>query len=105
VQLATFAPCVNVDWFSGCAVAHFGRLRVSGLSLDEPRAPSGMISQAGVRLAASQSLGPVSASLRLEGLRSFHQWTVEVNRSPVWEVPSTSFVLGLDVALPIALGD
>lgn len=104
VLLGTFAPCLHVDRFSGCALAQVGQLRVRGLGVDEARSPSGTLAQLGLRLSGSQPLGPLVVSLRLEGLRTLNQWTVQVNSLEVWQVPSTSVTLGFDVALPIHWG-
>ncbi len=101
--MATVAPCFHHARLSGCAVAHLGQLRVQGVGLDEPSTPSGLLSQAGIRLGASQPVGPVLATLHVEGLAALTQWTVLVNESSVWSMPGASFRVGLDFGFPLQL--
>jgi hypothetical protein len=99
VVLATLAPCVHVERFSGCAVAKLGQMRVRGLGVDELRSPSGVFGQAGVRLVASQTLGRhIACMAYAQVLGTPTRWTVELNHMGVWTVPAASFSGGFDAA-------
>ncbi len=99
VAMATLAPCVHVQRFSGCGVAKLGRMWVHGLGVDEARSRSGVLGQAGVRLVVSQSLGRhMACMLHAEVLGTPTRWTVAVNHVGVWTVPPAAFVGGIDAA-------
>jgi len=100
--LASVAPCLHRGWFSACPVAHLGSLSVEGVGIDEPRASSGLLIQTGLRLAGSQPLGPIIATLRLEAMVSLRRWSVEVNEQDIWRMPGATFHAGLDFALPLS---
>jgi hypothetical protein len=97
--MATLAPCVHVQSFSGCAVAKLGQMRVRGLGVDDVRSPSGLFGQAGVRLAVSQALGRhLACMVYAEVLGTPTRWTVELNHVGIWTVPAASFLGGIDAA-------
>ncbi len=99
--LARIAPCLQHEPIRGCAVVHVGQLRVEGVGVGLPRSPSGLVGQAGLSLAASQTIGSVVASLRLDALAALTRWKVEVNDSERWEMPSASFLIGVDISVPL----
>jgi hypothetical protein len=101
VQLASFAPCVEHGRFGACALTQLGRVGVEGTGLDVPRRASGLLGQGGLRLALSQPVGALRASLHLEALQTFTKWTVEVDGADAWTMPNTTVQIGLDVEWPL----
>jgi hypothetical protein len=99
VIVATLAPCVHVQRFSGCAVAKLGQMRVHGLGVDEARSSTGLLGLAGLRLAVSQPLGRhMACMLHAEALGTAMGLHVELNHTRVWTMPAASFLGGADVA-------
>lgn len=98
--LASLAGCgVSSPW-SACAVAKFGELRVVGQGVDVPLTASGLMIQAGLRLAASHALGGNTYIIaHAEGLGRLTQGTITLDSTPAWTTPRFAGVLGLDVAV------
>src|SRR5690606_9219450 len=56
VLAGTLMPCLRASSVEACTVFRVGSIRVRGFGVDEPLSPTGFLSQAGLRLALSQSL-------------------------------------------------
>jgi hypothetical protein len=97
--LVSLAGCgVRGPW-SACAVGKAGELRVVGQGVDVPLTASGLMLQAGLRLAASHTFGHRTYIVaRLEGLGRLTQGTVILDSMPVWTSPTFAALLGIDVA-------
>ena len=97
--LGTLAGCGLRGPFSVCAVGKAGELRVVGEGVDVPLTASGLMLQAGLRLAASHTFGHRTYIVgRLEGLGRLTQGTVTLDSMPVWTSPTFAALLGIDVA-------
>ena len=97
--LASLAGCGLRGPFSVCAVGKAGVLRVVGQGVDVPLTASGLMLQAGLRLAASLTFGHRTYIVgRLEGLGRLTQGTVTLDSMPVWTSPTFAALLGIDVA-------
>lgn len=97
--LATLAGCGLRGPFSVCAVGKAGELRVVGQGVDFPLTASGLMLQAGLRVAASHTFGHRTYIVgRLEGLARLTQGTVTLDSMPVWTSPTFAALLGIDVA-------
>ena len=97
--LASLAGCGVRGPFSVCAVGKAGELRVAGQGVDVPLTASGLMLQAGLRLAASHTFGHRTYIVgRLEGLGRLTQGTVTLDSMPVWTSPTFAALLGIDVA-------
>jgi hypothetical protein len=97
--LATLAGCGLRGPFSVCAVGKVGELRVVGEGVDVPLTASGLLLQAGLRLAASHTFGHRTYIVgRLEGLGRLTEGTVTLDSMPVWTSPTFAALLGIDVA-------
>jgi len=98
--LASLAGCgVRGPW-SMCAVGKAGELRVVGQGVDVPLTASGLMIQAGLRLAASHTFGHRTYIIaHVDGLGRLTQGTVTLDSVPVWTTPTFAALLGIDVAL------
>lgn len=82
-----------------CAVGKVGELRVVGQGVDVPLTASGLVIQAGVRLAASHTFGHRTyIGAHVEGLGRVTQGTVTLDSMPIWTTPRFAALLGIDVA-------
>ncbi|HLK89684.1 MAG TPA: hypothetical protein VKZ18_07315, partial [Polyangia bacterium] len=98
--LASLAACWLRVPFSACAVGKVGEMRVTGQGVSVPLTATGLVAQAGVRLAFSHPLGHrASIVAHAEGLGHLTQGTVTLDSMPVWTSPTFAALLGLDVAL------
>ncbi len=97
--LASLAGCGVLSPWSACAVGKVGELRVVGQGVDVPLAASGLMIQAGLRLAASHALGRRTYIVaHADGLGRLTRATITLDSAPVWTAPRFAGVLGLDVA-------
>jgi hypothetical protein len=98
--LASLAGCgVRGSW-SVCAVGKAGELRVVGQGVDVPLTASGLMIQAGLRLAASHTFGHRTYFIaHVDGLGRLTQGTVTLDSMAVWTTPTFAALLGIDVAL------
>jgi hypothetical protein len=98
--LATLAACgVRAPW-SACGVAKIGELRVEGQGVDVPLTASGLMAQAGVRLAAWHSFGRRTYMVaRGEGLVRLTEGVVTLDSMAVWTSPRFAAVLGIDIGV------
>lgn len=98
--LASLAGCGVLSPWSLCAVGKVGELRVAGEGVDVPLTASGLMLQAGLRVAASYTLGRRTYIIaHAEGLARLTQGTITLDSTPVWTTPGFAGVLGLDVAV------
>jgi hypothetical protein len=68
-----------------CAVVKAGELRVVGQGVDVPLTASGLMIEAGPRLATSHTFGHRTYIIvRIEGLERLTQGTVTLDSMPVW---------------------
>lgn len=95
---ASLAVCGHLDWFSACALGRASQVRISGLGVDERRSPTGFVGQLGARLAATWHLaGRWSLATHLDGLALLTPSTVDLNQTPVWEMPRLGALWGIDL--------
>jgi hypothetical protein len=98
--LASLAGCGVRGAWSVCAVGKAGELRVIGQGVDVPLTASGLMIQAGLRLAASRTFGHRTYIIaHAEGLGRLTQGDVTLDSMPVWTTPAFAALLGIDVAL------
>jgi hypothetical protein len=95
---ATFAICGHIEWFSACALGRASQVRITGQGVDQPRSPNGFVGQVGARVAVTVHVaGPWSLATHLDGLGLLTPSRVQLNQAPVWEMPRTGVVAGIDV--------
>ncbi len=100
--LASLAGCGVRGAWSVCAVGKAGELRVVGQGVDVPLTASGLMLQAGLRLAASHTFGHRTYIVaHVEGLGRLTQGDVTLDSMPVWTTPTFAALLGIDLALRI----
>ncbi|HXJ20210.1 MAG TPA: hypothetical protein VMT03_08255 [Polyangia bacterium] len=96
---ASAAVCGHRRGLSACLLGKAGQVRVLGLGVDAPRSPTGVVAQAGVRVAATLQLGVRwFATARLDALGLLTPYTVDLNRTGVWQMPWVGILAGVDVA-------
>jgi hypothetical protein len=103
VAFVTFSPCAHRQSFAACGLVHVGQLAVRGVGLDDPRVSSGVLAQAGLRVALMQPFGPVVGSVRVDLLRIFERWSVLVDGATAWTAPNLTLLLGVDFAFTSVL--
>jgi hypothetical protein len=93
------AFCGHRRVLSACVLGKAGQVRFQGLGVDNPRSPSGLVVQAGARVAATLELGgPWSAAAHFEALGLLTPGTVDLNQDAVWEMPRIGALAGIDVS-------
>ena len=98
--LAGLAGCGVRGPFRACAVGKAGQLRVRGQDVDVPATDTGLMLQAGLRLAAAHTFGHrVYLVGRAEGLARLTQGTVTLDAMSVWRTPRLAGLLGIDIAV------
>jgi hypothetical protein len=98
--LASLAGCGVLGAWSVCAVGKAGELRVVGQGVDVPLTASGLMIQAGLRLAAAHAFGRRTYIVaHVEGLGRLTQGDVTLDSMPVWTTPTFAALLGIDLAL------
>jgi hypothetical protein len=96
---ASAAVCGHLSALSACLLGKASQVRVSGLGVAQPRSPTGFLTQAGLRLAATLELaGPWSASAHVDALGLLTPCTVDLNQVSVWDMPRFGTLVGMDVA-------
>jgi hypothetical protein len=93
------AFCGHVAALSGCLLGRAGSLKIQGLGVDRPQAPSAFIAQAGGRVGVSFPLSQLwltQAHLDLLGLLTPRDVTLQ--HVKVWDMPRLSLAAGIDVA-------
>lgn len=96
------AACAHAHALAGCVTAGLAYLQASGSGVDAPRAPTGLGTQVGARVVATQQLGSrFFAALRAEGVFLPSRWTVTLNEIAVWSTPRLAALIGVDVGARI----
>jgi hypothetical protein len=97
---ATAAACRHLGSVAACGLGKVGEIRGRGLGVDRPASPSGLVTQAGLRVALSHDLGKLCfAMLRADALAMLTPWTVTLNRAAVWSTPRFGASIGIDLAV------
>lgn len=98
--LVSLAGCGVVSRFSGCLLGKIGELRVSGDRVDSPTTSSGLILQAGLRLAMTQTLGHRAYVVaHADTVALLTRGIVTLDAMPVWTTPRVAATFGLDFAV------
>jgi hypothetical protein len=98
--MASLAACWLRVPFSVCGVGKVGEMRVVGQGVSVPLTASGLMAEAGLRVAFSFPLGDRTYLVaHVEGVGHLTQGTVTLDSMPVWTTPSFAALLGLDVAV------
>jgi hypothetical protein len=92
-------PCRHLGIVVGCVIGKASQLRVSGLTVDEPRSPTALVLQAGARLGARLDLSSIWwIKPHVDVLGVLTPRTVALNQQAVWELPALSALVGIDLA-------
>jgi hypothetical protein len=92
--------CGHLRLLAACVAARVGRIQARGSGVDVTRSPSGLFSQAGIRLAAAHALGArLFAAAHVDGLVMLSSWTVALNDTAVWTTPRFAVLLGFDLGV------
>jgi hypothetical protein len=98
--LLSFAGCGALQPFLACLIGKGGEIRIAGKDVDAPNSPAGAILEAGLRLAATESLGRhVYLTAHVEGLVNLTVWRVTLDQNVVWTSPRFAETVGLDLGL------
>ncbi len=96
----TLAVCGHLRGFALCPLATLGRLRVSGLGVDDARAPASTTARVGLRGAFEQPLSArLAAVLHADGAYTLTPRTVTLNQLPVWKTAALGLAVGIDLAV------
>ncbi|HEY3494007.1 MAG TPA: hypothetical protein VGK73_04945 [Polyangiaceae bacterium] len=91
--------CGHRGVLGACLVAKVSQLRVTGQDVDQPETPTAALAQAGARLNATWEFSQVwSLTPRLDVLGLLTPRAVALNGTTVWDMPSLSLLVGIDVA-------
>jgi hypothetical protein len=94
----TVALCAHSHWLSACGLSRLGEVRATGLRVDKTRSPTGFAAQAGVRLAATLSLGgPWLAAAHIDGLGLLTPTRIMLDQAVAWEMPRFGLLAGIDL--------
>ena len=98
--LASLAGCgVRRPW-SVCLVGKVGEIRVVGQGIDVPATATGILAQAGLRLAVTHKLGSrFQLAAHADGLALITQGIVTLDAMPVWTTPRLAVMFGADIAV------
>jgi hypothetical protein len=98
---ACAAACGHAGAFAACltsSVGGVGVLEARGFGVDDPSSSSGLFSQVGARVTATQELGGgYFAAARLDGLLMLSPWAVTLDESTIWTTPRLSTLVGIDL--------
>ena len=95
---ASAMVCGHRQALAACVLGKVGQVRASGLGVDKPQSPSGVVVQVGLRLAATLAMGGRwSASAHIDALGLLTPYTVNLNQVGVWEMPRLGTLVGIDV--------
>ena len=96
---ASAAVCAHRYALSGCALGKVGQARVSGFGVDQPRSATGIVGQAGLRLAGTVKLGDRWFALaHVDALGLLTPYTVELNQVEQWKMPRLGALAGIDLS-------
>ena len=100
LRLGTIAGCGLRGAWSACLMGKVGQIRIVGQGVDVPASPSGILFQAGLRLAVTQTLGRhAQVVVHAAGLSPISGRTVTLDSMPVWTTPRVAADLGIDLAV------
>jgi hypothetical protein len=98
--LASVAGCGLRGRIGACVLAKAGAIRVAGEGVDLPESATGLVVQAGVRLALTQSLGRRAYLVAHgDGVMLLTRGIVRLDAIPVWTTPRVAAVFGLAFGL------
>jgi len=98
--LGSLAVCGLRMSFSACAVTKVGEMRVVGEGVDAPAASSGVLLQAGVRVAVARDLGRhVHVAAHTDGVAALTRGMVTLNSMAVWTAPRVGGTAGIDLGV------
>jgi hypothetical protein len=94
----SLSPCLRLSPVEACSVVRVVRIQVRGFGVDQPRSPSGWVTQGGVRLVVAQEIAG-SLELRAHGqvVGTLSAWRVQLNETDRFRSPAAAFLLGIDV--------
>jgi hypothetical protein len=96
----TLAVCGHLRRFALCPLMALGRLRISGLGVDDAHAPASTTARVGLRGAFAQALSArLAAVLHADGAYSLTPRTVTLNQLPVWRTTALALAIGIDFAV------
>ena len=97
---ATLALCGHWRRLALCPAVMLGRLRVTGLGVDDARSPASTMAGVGLRAALEHALSTrFAAVLHADGAATLTTRTVYLNELPVWKTPTLSVTAGVDLAV------
>jgi hypothetical protein len=100
ILLGSLAGCGLRPPWSACLVTKAGEVRVAGEGVDFPARSSGVLVQAGLRLAATYVIGRrVHISAHADGLAMVTRGVVTLDAMAVWSTPRVAADLGVDVGV------
>jgi hypothetical protein len=97
--LGTVAGCGLLRPWGVCLLGKVGEIHVAGQSIDVPATATGIMAQAGLRLALTHPIGRVEMGVRADGLILITKGIVTLDAIPVWQSPRFAAVLGGDVGV------
>jgi hypothetical protein len=93
---AGLALCGQRNALSACVVGRVSQTRITGLDIDLPHSPDGLVVQSGGRLGAALPLGgPWSAAVYGELLGLLTPYRVILNQVAVWDMPRVAILAGV----------
>jgi hypothetical protein len=98
--LGSLAVCGLRMPFSACAVTKLGAIKVVGEGVDTPAASSGVLLQAGVRIAVTRGLGRhLDIAAHADGVAAVTRGVVTLNSMAVWTAPRVGGAVGIDLGV------
>jgi hypothetical protein len=98
--LGSLAVCGLRMPLSACAVTKVGEMRVAGEGVDAPASSSGVLLQAGLRVAVTGGLGRhVHIAAHADGVAALARGMVTLNSMAVWTAPRVGAAVGLDLGV------
>lgn len=100
VLAGTLTPCFRSSILQACALVRIGSIHARGFGVDEPRSPTGFLSQAGLRLALSQTFASwFEGRAHAQVAYTLAPWTVELNGMEAFDPSPVSCSLGIDAVV------
>jgi hypothetical protein len=98
--LGSVAICGLRIPFSACALTKVGEMRVAGAGVDAPASSSGVLLQAGLRVAVTHGLGRhVDIAAHADGVAALTRAMVTLNSMAVWTAPRVGGAMGIDLGV------
>jgi hypothetical protein len=96
---SSLALCHHQGPASACLLGKAGELRVTGLGLDVKLSPAAFVAHAGARLGAALGLSKWwFLGVHVDGLLLLTPCTIQIDGSPIWEMPRIAAFAGIDIA-------